>query len=111
MVVALLHYVYMLLTPPYSLLFPVNRSHTAATNTRSSSPNSSGGNSTWSPSLSTELCLEDTTTATHDDLNNDYTKRKYIDNDNRSDGQSSDMGNGWYSSDTDSVSSSDDELG
>ena len=49
------------------------------------------------------------TTATHNDLNNDYTKRKYIDNDNRSDGQSSDMGNGWYSSDTDSVSSSDDE--
>ena len=107
----MLHYVYMLLTPPYSLLFPVNRSPTtAATNTRSSSPNSSGGNSTWSPSsLSTELCLEDTTTATHNDLNNDYTKRKYIDNDNRSDGQSSDMGNGWYSSDTDSVSSSDDE--
>ena len=82
-----------------------NRTTTTTTTTttngnlRSSSPNSSEGNSTWSPSL-----LEDTTT-TLNDLNANHTK-KNIDNDNRSDGQSSNMGNyGWYSSD-DSVSSS-----
>ena len=73
-------------------------------NLRSSSPNSSEGNSTWSASL-----LEDTTT-TLNDLNANHTK-KNIDNDNRSDGQSSNMGNyGWYSSDDSvSCSSSDDD--
>ena len=84
-----------------------NRTATTTTtngNLRLSSPNSSEGNSTWSASL-----LEDTTT-TLNDLNANHTK-KNIDNDNRSDGQSSNMGNyGWYSSDdSDSSSNSSDD--